>query len=84
LLFGQAHGVTSILAENGLKVGMSERLKDSNRLADEGHESQRKFLIWECGCANSIHEVKIPPVLYRCENTRVAKKGICKSMKTEE
>jgi hypothetical protein len=29
LLFAQAHGFTSILAENGLKVGMSERLNGS-------------------------------------------------------
>jgi hypothetical protein len=35
LLFGQAHGFTSILAENGLDVGMSDRLNGSENPKDE-------------------------------------------------
>jgi hypothetical protein len=35
LLFGHAHGFTSILAENGLTVGMSARLKVSENPTDE-------------------------------------------------
>src|SRR5258705_5658652 len=42
LLFGQAHGFTSILAENGPKVGMSERLNGSEDAKENDNaESQR-------------------------------------------
>jgi hypothetical protein len=66
LLFGQAHGVTSILAENGPKVGMSENLKGLEFLATETprHRKDRKQEFWLTIIGGT------PPVFRMCGRER--------------